>query len=282
MGPPGATGATGAAGAQGVPGQPGPAGNRYGEEAASFIGFTTATTAGNVGSREGMHAICAAQFPGSHLCHMSEYALATPATPVPAAGAWTDLSGYAGASASELTNQVGTTLTGRYAGPDYVYNCMNWTVTTNTGLVAQPAGPATASCSSALPLACCVTPYREKFVGLAGSVTGNQGGREQMHALCAAQYAGAHMCHFAEYYRAASPVALPAGGAWADLSGYTGGSASELTLEIAPVNVGRYYGPDYVYNCMNWTVTTNTGLTLGPAGAGTASCSTTRPVACCN
>jgi len=52
--------------------------------------------------------------------------------------------------------------------------------------------------SVARPLACCVTPYREVYLGLAGSTNGAAGGREAMHATCAATYAGSHLCHLVE------------------------------------------------------------------------------------
>jgi len=94
QGPPGSSGAagstgpTGPQGPQGVTGAAGPGGMLYGEDAAVFAGFTSATTTGNAGGREAMHALCNAAFSGSHMCHAAEYNLATSATPVPSAGAW--------------------------------------------------------------------------------------------------------------------------------------------------------------------------------------------------
>ena len=70
-------------GPQGVAGSQGAGGMEYGEDAATFAGFTTATYSGAAGGREVMHARCAAAFAGSHLCHNSEYVMATPATIVP-------------------------------------------------------------------------------------------------------------------------------------------------------------------------------------------------------
>jgi hypothetical protein len=232
-----------------------------------------------------MHAMCAAQFTGAHLCHASEYALATPASPVPAAGAWVDGSGYTGTNSYEQTLLLATIFTGRYVAADPNLNCMSWTTSgaSNYGAAVQPSGAAELACNVARPLACCVTPYREKWKGLAGSVTGSQGGREQMHAVCAAQYAGAHMCHAAEYYRTGNATPLPTGGAWVDGSGYTGGSSYEQTLLLAPVNVGRYVAADPNLNCMGWTTSgaSNYGAAVQPSGAAELACNVTRPVACC-
>jgi hypothetical protein len=233
-----------------------------------------------------MHSICAAQYTGSHLCHIGEYGLANSATIVPAGGAWTDASGFTGASAAAVTTLIGTTFTGRYTGSDSAYNCLSWTTASATtlGTAVYPGAPGSPYCNVARPLACCTTPYREKFMGLAGSVQGNLGSREAMHAVCAAQYAGSHMCHMAEYTRATSPVTLPAGGAWVDANGFGGGSAAEVTLFIAPVNVGRYTGSDSAYNCLSWTSASAT--TLGSAvysgTPGSPYCNIARPIACCS
>jgi hypothetical protein len=64
----------------------------FGEDAAAFAGFTSTAVNGAIGSREQMHAMCAAQFAGSHLCHTAEYQLANSSVPVPADGAWIDAS----------------------------------------------------------------------------------------------------------------------------------------------------------------------------------------------
>jgi hypothetical protein len=290
-GPAGAAGATGPAGAQGVPGQPGPAGNLYGEEAASFIGFTTGTTQGNLGSREQMHAMCGAQFAGSHLCHLAEYGLANVASPVPAAGAWVDTSAWTGDNETWTTYDTASVTAGRWVGSD-IGNCSDWTKLADpsgqpeSGLTITAAGPSSQLCSGARPLACCVTPFREKLAGLAGSTAGNVGGREKMHALCAAQYAGSHLCHLSEYYRTQSATSLPAGGAWVDTSAWTGNNETWTTYDTAAKNVGRFVGSD-IGNCSNWTKLADpsgqpeSGLTITPAGPTSQLCSGVRPVACC-
>lgn len=82
QGPAGPTGLQGPAGAAGNPGPQGPAGpagnGAYGEDIPAFAGFTQALSTGDAGGRDGMHAKCAAEFAGSHLCHASEYQLASP------------------------------------------------------------------------------------------------------------------------------------------------------------------------------------------------------------
>ena len=101
-GPPGATGpagtpgATGPAGPSGPMGSPGPAGapgasGAYAEEIGAFAGFTPTTYAGSLTSgaavgRLAAHALCAAAFSGSHLCHASEYLMASSPRAVPGTG----------------------------------------------------------------------------------------------------------------------------------------------------------------------------------------------------
>jgi hypothetical protein len=69
-GDPGTQGAPGPMGPTGAQGPRDPAG--VGEYAASFARYSSPTI-GGVGGREGMHALCDSQFPGSHMCHLSEY-----------------------------------------------------------------------------------------------------------------------------------------------------------------------------------------------------------------
>jgi hypothetical protein len=216
---------------------------------------------------------------------MAEYGLANSATIVPAGGAWTDASGFTGSSSYVPTLQAAVPLAGRYTQSDSAYNCVNWTSASATadGAVVYSGTAGTPTCNVARPLACCVTPYREKFMGLAGSVQGNHGSREAMHAVCAAQYAGSHMCHMAEYQRATSPVPLPAGGAWVDANAFNGSSSYGVTLSVAPVNVGRYIQSDSAYNCVNWTSASATadGAVVYSGTAGTPTCNIARPIACC-
>ena len=136
-GAPGATGATGAAGAPGAAGAKGDRGDKgdagpqgpagpagsgaYSEELGGVVGFTTATTTGAMpNGRPGMHAKCAAEFPGSHLCHAAEYVLSDSATTVPSIGAWIDASTNTSANAENS----GLPGSGRYL---YGYSCTTWT-----------------------------------------------------------------------------------------------------------------------------------------------------------
>jgi hypothetical protein len=293
-GPAGATGpaGTGAAGPQGAPGQPGPAGNLYGEAAASFIGFTTGTTLGNLGSREQMHAMCGAQFAGSHLCHVAEYGLANGASPVPANGAWVDTSGYTGANSTYGDYDVATPSAGRYVYTS-TGNCSAWTALVDTysqnetGMTISATGPKSQVCNVPRALACCVSPFKEVFKGLAGSTTGAVGGREAMHSVCATQYSGSHMCHVSEYYRTQNPVSLPASGAWVDTSGYTGANSTYGDYDVATVTAGRYLYQS-TGNCSSWTALVDTysqnetGMTVTPTGPKSQVCNGVRPVACCN
>jgi hypothetical protein len=283
-GPIGPTGATGAGlpGPQGAPGQPGPAGNLYGEDAPVFIGFTPTPVAANLG-REQMHAACAAQFTGAHLCHAAEYQGATSATPVPAGGAWMDASGFSGASSYYATFSLSGPAVGRYTGNDASYNCNHWTVTnTNSGTVILPTGPTSALCNTTHVLACCTSPYQESFAGFSSATTLPNLGREAMHGVCAAQYTGSHMCFAGEYQRAHSTKPVPAAGAWMDASGFSGGSSYYATFSLNGRDNGRYTGNDASYNCNHWTANnTNSGTVILPTGPTSALCNTTHPVACC-
>jgi len=293
---------TGAAGMQGPPGPQGAAGpagtpgTLYGERGSRFAGFTTATTTGNHGGREAMHATCAAQFAGSHLCHFSEFELSQSTTPPPASGAWLD------PSCEDNTDNLGNlTLvcnisqealpeSGRMIFAEsspYDQNCTNWTNATNqaSGLSIQPAGGVTAPCNTALPLACCGTPYYETFRGFTTATTaGNSGGRASMHGLCAAQYPGSHLCHVAEYHRANPSAPPPAAGAWLD--GSSVGNYGFITNATAQAKAGRFTGVDSTYNrdnCKNWTsnLNANQGWVVQPAGTNTATCDQALPAACC-
>jgi Collagen triple helix repeat (20 copies) len=285
----GPQGAAGALGAQGVPGAQGPPGNQYGEFAAAFIGFTSTTTLGNLGSREQAHAFCAAQYAGSHLCHFVEYELAAPATTPPAGGAWLDSSTYPGTGSTVVDSDTASFLAGRYVGVNA--GCQNWTALTNgSGQTLQattvaPSGLTSTNCTVAHALACCVSPFLEKFAGLSAPTLGNPGSREQMHALCGAAYAGSHMCHFSEYYRTQNTTSLPAGGAWIDGSTALGGTSTIADSDTAAWAVGRYVGVNA--GCQNWTALTNgSGQTLQgeivtPSGTASTNCSVAHPIACC-
>jgi hypothetical protein len=170
-GPAGATGATGATGPAGPAGVSGPAGatgpagpagavllldggvvvTAIGTGAPTFAGITTFTTTGApVGpagqqGRLSMNAYCNAEFPGSHICNDFEWAESTPFDPVPASGAWLEFS-------NTDNSRSGTG------------GCNGWTAGTSVGgysrVVATQTGgtasnPATPTCGSVLPIACC-------------------------------------------------------------------------------------------------------------------------------
>jgi hypothetical protein len=265
----------------------------YGEDAAVFAGFTSATYDGVVGGREKMNSLCGAAFTGAHLCHIGEYHLTDSATSVPASGAWIDASGGIETSGAAVLNELASRDVGRYTDQLPFDNCDNWTATsdggnTTSGALITPAGGSSAVCTTNHQLACCTTPYKEVFLGYTSAVTsGVAGGRNVMHSLCGAAFPSSHMCHVAEYYRAEPTAAPPASGAWLDYSGFPLNSAgAQVTSAIADIHSGRYAGQLPFGNCDNWSASTDggnttSGLTITSSGATTAVCTTTHPVACC-
>lgn len=297
-GAPGATGPAGPAGPtgpQGVAGQQGAGGMEYGEDAAQFAGFTTATYTGVAGGREVMNARCAAEFASSHLCHISEYNLATPATIVPSTGAWIDTSGdYDGLTGdpSSVSSLAGKNVT-RYVGVSD-YNCYNWTTSmsgTSTifGLTVTRASASGIACTNQRPLACCSSPYKERFRGFTtATVTGARpGGRNEMHQMCGAQFPGSHLCFVSEYYRGTPKTAPPASGAWVDVNGYMRNSYDALTSSsFSGPTVPRYTGLSD-YNCYGWSQTTSGttnlfGAAITSRGQDTKLCTSSLPAACCD
>jgi hypothetical protein len=296
IGLPGATGAQGPAGPRGPAGvgDPGPAGpagppgTLFGEAASAFAGFTTATTTGAAGGREQMHARCAAEFGDAHLCHYGEYQLAASGIPVPANGAWIDFScieqnaggtvesGNLGCGAFS-----GSPDSGRSTGPASGGNCTSWTATgpgTQTGIMLHPSLAISGPCTEARPLACCSTPYRETFRGFTtATTTGAAGGRPAMHARCAQEFTGSHLCHHAEYQRATPTVSPPASGAWIDSSSFNSAAENDGAMPTS----GRSTSPTGA--CSSWTSgnVNALGIMMTPANSTTGSCGTPRPLACC-
>lgn len=309
-GPTGATGATGATGPAGMgnPGPQGPAGpagsGALTEDANAFAGFTAATTDGNGGGRDGMHARCAAEFTGSHLCHASEYQQTNSATSVPASGAWLDPSilPYALSADSDLTTESAP----GFGREDFSFTCTSWTSNANSGTWSstflRPDGvtqqtssnsfPAPAACDVQRPLACCNGAPKVQFAGFTTVQPDGAGvgpnGRPGMHAACGAQFAGSHMCHIAEYLRTGSATAVPATGAWLDPS------VNERN-EIVTGGSGRFGRMTSRFTCNGWTTNTSTGTWSSthldvdgsahlqssnsfPAPVG---CTAHRPIACC-
>lgn len=285
MGPAGSTGPAGPMGAQGVPGAMGPGGSITGEEASQFAGFTTATYDGNAGSREAMHARCAAAFTGAHLCHSSEYYLSRSATIPPAGGAWFDASGWIDTALANGTIIGGTGHVdlGRYVGASQS-NCASWTASTSTfGYTLTVSGQSQVSCTGTHALACCSTPARERFRGFStASVTGGRpGGRAEMNQVCGAQFAGSHLCHISEYARANPTATPPAGGAWMDSSVYLrqqGDSIAENNVATHQMGLAAYASQ---LNCSAWTQTSSFGYSYSAAGMSQGNCTASRPLACC-
>lgn len=280
-GDPGAPGSVGAKGDKGDPGPQGPTGapgsGAYTEELGGFAGFTTATYTGAVANgRAGMHAKCATEFAGSHLCHAAEYTLSDSATTIPAGGAWLDPSSSLGTSVTNL----GLPGSGRYI---YGYTCAHWndaaaskygTYLTTAGNILDDTG-----CNVSRSLACCNSVRKTRFAGFTPTTTnGNVNGRPKMHAMCATAFAGSHLCHAAEYIRATSATTIPASGAWIDPST----TPSTSFTNLAHPSSGRYI---YGYTCSHWsdagaskygTYIATSGNILDDSG-----CNVSRTVACC-
>jgi hypothetical protein len=206
---------------------------------------------------------------------------------VPAQGAWIDHSCIEkdeGGTVESGHIACGITLaspdSGRLISTTSTYNCSNWTVDTGfaAGAVIDLANDATATCTVARPLACCNTPYRERFRGITtATTTGNGGGRAAMHERCAKQFAGSHLCHLAEYARASPTATPPAAGAWIDDSSYN----SAFEDSGAMPRSGRSTSP--TGGCAAWTAGSLAGgaTTIAPAGDVHATCDTVHPLACC-
>jgi hypothetical protein len=145
----------------------------------------------------------------------------------------------------------------------------------------------------ARPVACCSTPFKEKFRGLTAAVTGAFGGagRTAAHATCASAFAGSHLCHGTELTRTHLAITLPAAGVWVDSSGYFNSGSEYVRWEVASSqDSGRYTAASNSWNCLNWTSNTwvsgsttypASGLILTGAGYSSGPCNTARPLACC-
>jgi hypothetical protein len=234
-----------------------------------------------------MHARCAAEFGDAHLCHYAEYQLAASGIPIPANGAWIDFScieenagGTVESGNITCGPNVASSDSGRSTGTASSGNCMAWTSATSpqTGIMLHPSLALSGSCAEARPLACCTTPYRETFRGFTTATSnGNAGGRAGMHAKCAQQFAGSHLCHVAEYHRATPTISPPTGGAWIDNSSFNSHSENDGAMPRS----GRSTSDGG--SCASWT-------DANPARSGTmqtvlnsvnGTCDVQRPLACC-
>jgi len=284
-------------GPQGVPGAQGAGGGVTGEAAAQFAGFTQTTYTGVAGGREAMNARCDAAFADSHLCHASEYLLANAATVPPTNGAWIDASaGIEGFNANvTVSNSLGSVEMGRYTGFHELTNCANWTLGSyssgaTVGITVTPAQMTSTQCTQSRALACCSTPTSAGFRGFtSATISGARpGGRAEMHQTCGAQFAGSHMCHAAEYYRAAPTITPPVAGAWIDASAYLRTSGGvDVTNNAAVETLGRYAGFHELTNCGGWTLASYSsgaayGLKVTSAGVASNVCTAALAVACCD
>jgi hypothetical protein len=119
------------------------------------------------------------------------------------------------------------------------------------------------------------------FAGFTSTAYGGSvgaSGRIAAHAACAAQFAGAHLCHVSEYLLADVLAAPPAAGAWVDSSTALDGTETSTS--------SPWFGRNTIDTCRNWTDATNAvfGTAINAYGSVTSySCSSgTRPLACCN
>ncbi|MBA3452697.1 MAG: hypothetical protein H0T42_06380 [Deltaproteobacteria bacterium] len=114
------------------------------------------------------------------------------------------------------------------------------------------------------------------------AISGVAGGREAMHARCAAAFTGAHLCHFSEYYLANSATIPPSDGAWIDSSGGIEASSSDASPigGTGHIRLGRYTGASQI-NCGSWTGSGTLGYILTISGQTQTQCSTTHTLACC-
>ena len=118
-----------------------------------FAGFTRATSNGAASGRPAMHGRCATEFPGSHMCHATEFIRSNSTQTVPASGAWLDPSVSRGAS--ERWNS-GMPASGRYVY--YSGTCDSWSTAAsgyNGTYVTANGGIANQSCSTSRSVACC-------------------------------------------------------------------------------------------------------------------------------
>lgn len=231
-----------------------------------------------MGGRTVAHGACAAEFPGSHLCHASEYILSTPAGAIPVSGAWLDAS----VDFDDGPSVNGSVLFGRYISN----SCVSYTsdLSGYTGTYVQPNGGVTYSssgvCNVVRPLACCNGAPKHVFAGFSASAyTGNLGGRAAAHAICGNEFPGSHMCHAAEYLRTVSSVPVPVPGAWLD--------ASVDSADGPSVNAGPAFGRYTSNSCVSFSsdLSGYTGTYVQPNGGVTYSssgvCNVARRIACC-
>jgi MFS family permease len=218
-----------------------------------------------------------------------------------ASGAWLDPSvlPYALSYDASLTFQGGLG-SGRWTDS---YTCDSWTSANAssfsntylapTGQIATASSntaPLPPGCNTLRSLACCNGTPKAQFAGFTSMITNGgsiAGGRPGMHGVCASEFTGSHMCHAAEYIRAASGVTIPSSGAWLDPSV---NERDELVLGGSP-RFGRWTSS---YTCNGWTSASGTSFSstfldadgdIKTHSSNTAplpvGCAAQRPIACC-
>jgi hypothetical protein len=226
-----------------------------------------------------MDQLCAATFSGAHLCHAAEYIASGSVVTPPASGAWVDPSTLDGST----TAIVGSRKLGRHL---FSYDCTDWTSNSvnSYGYWLDQNGGITnnGSCASQHVLACCNSPAKTTFSGYTTFTAAGGGfggsGRYGMHARCAAEFPGSHMCHAAEWIRAQVATPPPNAGAWLDPSSIDGST----TVIAGTPEAGRHL---FSYDCTDWTsssvnsygywIDTNGGI------SNNGSCATVHSIACC-
>ncbi|WP_156338273.1 hypothetical protein [Chondromyces crocatus] len=126
--------------------------------------------------------------------------------------------------------------------------------------------------------------HTEDEWGFAGftvaTYTGNLGGRIAAHALCAAEFSGAHFCHASEYVLSVSMTPVPPDGAWIDPSATPDAS----TVLSGSPQFGRSNAASSVCGSWESSATNTNGYIVQPSGIPVliSSCAQARPLACCN
>jgi hypothetical protein len=228
------------------------------------------------------------------MCHFSEYKLA--GVRVTGAAAWIDPSAIVIAVANntltattELPNPLmHSPKSGRYVGGGTSADCFGWTSSnpSDTGNAVASGALSTVSCGTPRPIACCSSPYAETFRGFTNSsASGAQGGSEGMNAICHSEFPGSHLCHEAEYLRAASKQLAPASGAWLHPSAaavWASAGYNYLFTYTGYADSGPYYFGNG-NNCTDWTSTNpgNEAPVVTPTGFGFRLCSEAHQLACC-
>ncbi len=280
QGPAGEQGPAGPQGDTGPRGPAGPTGGQPGNLSASFVGFTAATTAGDIGGRAAAHQLCATEYPGSWMCHAAEYISSNSTTTVPASGAWLD---------SSVDAEGNRTVDG---GPHFgrfqSSTCNSWSTGSSSGSAThvRPSGhtvtwSSASQCDAVRPLACCDGTSAIQFAGFSTATSnGNMGGRAAAHQLCTQEFFGSHLCHAAEYLQSNSTASVPASGAWLDPSVDLVGDRT--------VGGSSRFGRHLSSACSSWSTSSSSGSAthVRPSGgivtwSSASQCDAVRSLACC-